>query len=419
VRGGLAVLVVNVVGAGLAFVSHVLLVRLMGPDAYGHYVFALAWVSILSIVALAGQNTTVVRFGAAYLQREEWAALAGVVRVGGLIVSALGAGVAVVAGVAILILGEGFGPELKITLGLAMALIPLTGLLLYRVAVLPALGKLAQGRLWSEIARPTLLMAAVLVLASTGALDAVQAVTANIIVSVLILVGLVILANRFSPIEMKQATREFQPKQWLGVGAPLFLVGAIQILLTQTDVLMIGGLMGTEQSGLYAPAVRLSTLIAFPIIAIRSMIAPQITAAFAQNDMIALQRQFGMSMWAGSVTGCVIGLSVLVLREPLLTMFGPQYHALGSELAVLIFAQMAVALMGPVEIFLLMTRHEKLFAGVLVLMGIVILAFNLFLIPTFGLIGAASATAITLVLSNMIALVAVCRLHGLRPYRLG
>lgn len=419
VRGGLGILTVNVAGAGLAFVSHILLVRIMGLEAYGHYVFALAWVSVLSFVALAGQNTTVVRFASAYLRREKWGELAGVVRMGSIVVLFLGVLTASLGGVALFFLGGDFGAELKTTLALATALIPLTGLLLYRVAVLQALGRLARGYMFSEIARPLLLMAAVLVLAAAGAAGAVQTMTANIVVTVLVLVGLVALAGRYAPVEMKQAPKQFQPRQWIGVGAPLFLVGAVQILLTQTDVLMIGWLMGTENSGLYAPAMRLSTLIAFPIIAIRGLIAPQISAAYADNDGAALQRHFSISMWMGGVSGVAIGICVYVLREPLLGLFGPEFRPLGVELGVLIAGQVTVALLGPVEMFLLMTRHEKLMAAFLVAMTALNLTLNYILIPRYGLLGAASATAVTIVLNNMAVFVAVCRLHGLRPYGLG
>ena len=55
------ILIVNVAGAGLAFLSHILFARWLTVASYGNYVFALSWLNVLAIVVQMGLNIAVVR----------------------------------------------------------------------------------------------------------------------------------------------------------------------------------------------------------------------------------------------------------------------------------------------------------------------------------------------------------------------
>ena len=63
---GAKIFAVNVAGAGLAFVSHILFARWLTVESYGIYVFALGWLNILFIAVQAGMNLSMVRFVAEY-----------------------------------------------------------------------------------------------------------------------------------------------------------------------------------------------------------------------------------------------------------------------------------------------------------------------------------------------------------------
>src|SRR5690606_30698804 len=61
VTDGLRLLAVNVAGAGLAFLSHILFARWLSVASYGAYVVALSWLNILFILVQAGLNVALIR----------------------------------------------------------------------------------------------------------------------------------------------------------------------------------------------------------------------------------------------------------------------------------------------------------------------------------------------------------------------
>src|SRR5690242_336103 len=79
-RGASGALLVQVGGAGFSLIVNVLLARLVGKSQYGIYAYAMSWVSVLGVLALLGQSSSVVRLVPVYLHRKEWSTLRGLRR---------------------------------------------------------------------------------------------------------------------------------------------------------------------------------------------------------------------------------------------------------------------------------------------------------------------------------------------------
>src|SRR6185312_3247985 len=94
-RGAVGALVVSVAGAAVGFGAHVFIARLVGKADYGTYALMLSWVSVLAVVAQAGQDNNVVRFLPGYVLRGEWGKARGLHRNIGWLVFASSAVVAV------------------------------------------------------------------------------------------------------------------------------------------------------------------------------------------------------------------------------------------------------------------------------------------------------------------------------------
>jgi len=69
--------------------------------------------------------------------------------------------------------------------------------------------------------------------------------------------------------------------------------------------------------------------------------------------------------------------------------------------------------MGPAEFLLNMLGQQKLCAIVLATMAILNVALNFALVPTFGLLGAATATSVSLVTAALMNYLAVSRTLGI------
>ena len=106
---------------------------------------------------------------------------------------------------------------------------------------------------------------------------------------------------------------------------------------------------------------------------------------------------------------------MLVIFGPwMLGLFGEAFVPLYSVMMLLCIGQLVNALCGPVMYLLNMTGHEVIAQRTMLIAMLVNLMANIILIPLMGLMGAAIATSLSMVLWNVWALVAVRRHTGIR-----
>ena len=96
-------------GNRTAFLSQLLLARVLGVAGYGAYAYVMAWVTVLALLATLGFQTGMLRFVSAYCAREEWPLLRGVLRYAMQRVSLAGLTIGIVTAGVVLALGDRLG----------------------------------------------------------------------------------------------------------------------------------------------------------------------------------------------------------------------------------------------------------------------------------------------------------------------
>ncbi|MEQ8505368.1 MAG: oligosaccharide flippase family protein [Rhodospirillales bacterium] len=414
---GAKIFAVNIAGAGLAFVSHILFARWLSVESYGTYVFALSWLNVLCIAVQAGMNLSVIRLIAEYRANGNRTAMQRLIKVSNFVVLTLGSAT-IIFGTAIVFWAlSSASDEMRMTLYLALALTVVMALIQQRTAVLHGLEKVVQSVVAFEIARPVILLAAVFIASRLLTVDATLLMSVNLAVSTGFLILFMIYA-RLCILAQAQAPDQPVPhwRHWLNVSLPYIAVTGLTILLTQMDILMIGHMLGTEAAGLYAPAAKVALLAIFPVVAIRQRFGPMAARMFAEKAVDALQNRMNTATLL-SIIAC-LGVLAFILpgRDFILGLFGPEY--LPGESAVLILATgyLIYSIMGAAEMFFLVGPFERLNALVVSVTLILNLMLNFLLIPPFGIEGAAMATITAIVFRSMIAAIMVHRRTGLLPW---
>lgn len=413
---GARLLAVNVAGAGLAFLSHILFARWLPVASYGAYVVALSWVNILFILVQAGLNVSLIRLAAeARGTGGGRAALEGLIRFSNAVVLTLAAVVCMAGAAAIALLAPGGEPAraLYAALGLTIAL----ALMQQRAALLQGLERVVPAAAISEIVRPLLLLAAVAAAGLAWRLDAGIVMALNLAATTLVLLITLRLVRGAIAAEPDAGTPPAADawRGWLKVSLPYVAVAGLTILLTQMDVLMIGAILGAEQAGLYAPAAKVALLAVFPVVAIRQRFGPLAARLFAERETARLQGRMTTAT-ALSVAACLGAVIVIVGgREFILGLFGPAYTAGGAVVAILSAGYLAYSVAGAAEMFFLVGPFERLNALIVALTLALNLALNLALIPGLGIAGAAWATAAAIVFRAAASAVIIHRRTGILP----
>jgi O-antigen/teichoic acid export membrane protein len=238
-------------------------------------------------------------------------------------------------------------------------------------------------------------------------------------ISLILTMGInLIIVNRIV-VRLKSTSQiVFELKRLLRFSLPIFMVGFAYLLLNQTSKIMIGLFDITENVGIFNAALSISTLCVLFLNSIDAVFAPYISELYSQRNYSKMEEVFKTSArWVFTLTVPVACLFMFFSKE-IMMIYGQKFIAGSTILVILSIGYMLNAITGSVAYMLQMTGkqdYELINMIAVVLLNIVL---NYFLIPSFGILGAATATSISIASLNVIRLIEVQLLLKMNPYDL-
>jgi len=404
-RVAISTLIVKIGSAGLAFGLNILLARILGPQQYGDYVFSLALISIIALFGTLGMDGASLRFVAGYVGQEAWGLLRGFLQRGMQWVMAASFSIALLLGICILLFEGMLRPDLFDDLMIGLALVPISAMLAFVGPCLQALSNryivIAQSVQLLRVSLFGMLILG-LVVVDYGRLDAVTAIELNLIAAALILIAYIVVLCRKIPWQAKKASPIFENRQWLVTMLPFLAMTGFALIITQTDTIMVGMFLGTDQAGFYSIASRIAILITFGIASANAIVAPMISQHYAQQRLQELQHIISVSAKGIFLFSLLAVIVLLIFGEEILGLFGSEFKVAYLSLSILLFGQLIDSLAGSVGYLMTMTGHQREAMYIIGGCALLNIILNSLLIPVFGLPGAAIATATTIALWNII-----------------
>ena len=194
----------------------------------------------------------------------------------------------------------------------------------------------------------------------------------------------------------------------------MFLSGILFMVMSWSDTLMLGYFMDDSDVGVYRIAFKVATLITFTQFAVNASVAPDIAKLWAEGQRQAIQANIQRIFLLNFLIAVPAFLVLVLGGEFFMGLFGIELREYADIMRWLCIGQVVNALCGPVMYLLNMTGHENLAKQTMLIAVVFNLAANLYLIPNFGVAGAAWATSASMVLWNLWALVLVYRRTGIR-----
>ena len=392
-RISLIAFVVRVVSAVIAFASQVLMARWMGSFEYG--ILVLVWTTAIIVGSLAclGFHTSVIRFIPEYRERGLLAELRGILLASRLFVLGISTLVAALGALGVWFLSDWMESYYVVPFLLGALCLPM-------IALTDLLQGIARAHSWALFAlTPTYIMRPLLILAFmalavwTGfAPDARTGILASIAATYTTSVVQLAGVTRRIDLKLPGGPMAIHLGQWFMISLPIFLVESFFFLLTNADVLMVGFYLQPDDVAVYFATVKTLALVHFVYFAVKAGVAtryaqfmhgqPDRLAAFARETV-------SWTFWPSLAMAAL----VLVLGEPMLTLFGPEFVAGYPLLFLLVLGVVARAAVGPCESLLTMTGNQNICAFVYALTLALNIGLNVALIPHFHLWGAAMSTA--------------------------
>jgi len=414
VRGSASALVLRLLGALLGLGLQLLLARLLGHGQYGNFIFAFATITTLSLVLKLGLDTVTLRFLPAYRVAGQWELARGLLRESGRVVWAASLCVALGIAVYTALAPAGADPELAWTLCIAAAALPPMAVQQLAEARLRAIDRMTLSRVPTELLQPVLIGVLVLALGRAG-VRAEGAMAATAIACAITLLASTVAFRRAAPAELFEGPTRRESREWHAASLQLGLYSTTMLVIGQVDVVVAGILVGPEAAGGYAIASRISKFIPFGLTAVNLALAPLVSRLFHAGRNDELQR---VVTWAAAgilLTTFPLGAGVMLFREQLLALFGPEFVVAQGALVILAVGRLVNAACGPTATLLSMSGNHGDAARVALGSALLDAALLLALTPRLGILGTAVATTVTTVAWNLALLVLVRRRTGLRP----
>ena len=406
VRGGVGSLTINITHNLLTLAMTIVLARILGAANYGVYAYVYALVSILTMPAQFGLPPLIVRVTARSHAVMEWGTIKGVFRWSNFIAILLSiAVVLIVGGIAVYFAAQFSLPQLE-TLAWGLILMPLLVLGNLRGAALRGLRKVVQSQLTEKILRPgffTISILCVALLYSGDELTAQMAMALHALSAGLAFLIGAWLLQRARPREVNSAKPLYESRRWMKSVIPLALTAGMLLVNQYTDILMLGIFRSSEEVGIYRVSMQGAMLVTFGISAIAMVVSPYIARFHAQGDLKRLQKLLTLTARFGAAVALVFFVIYVFLGDRVLSLFFGNDYVLGLHaLVILSFGRLANAVAGPVVFLFNMTGHERRMARSVAFAMAVNIFLNFLLIPSFGMEGAAAASAITLIAWNFL-----------------
>lgn len=208
-------------------------------------------------------------------------------------------------------------------------------------------------------------------------------------------------------------TRKFVGSKLLKTSAPLILVGATSVLYSNADSVMLGWLNTSKEVGIYVVAARLSLLTSIFLHVTSSVISPRIATLFDKKSYKQLESLIQ------KVTTVLFFISILPLivfalyGKPILSIWGSEFVDSYWVLLILSIGQFVNVTTGATGLTLSLCGEERIYGLISVVFAILNLVLNYLLIIRYGAVGAATATAITIISLNLVQLLLVKRKIGI------
>ncbi|NQE45988.1 hypothetical protein C5S31_08200 [ANME-1 cluster archaeon GoMg2] len=207
-------------------------------------------------------------------------------------------------------------------------------------------------------------------------------------------------------------------KELFSFSWPLIFVSAAGLVMGWTDTLMLGYFSTASDVGIYNVALPTAMLLMNIVVAFAMIFLPVASELYARNRIEDLRTAYSaVTKWVFSLTLPIFLLMVLFSESIIRIIFGSEYISGALVLSILAAGFFIDSSTGPVSSIIGAYGRTKISMGCSFIGAGANFTLNFLLIPTYGIEGAAIATASSYVLINIALLIAAYRIGRMQPYK--
>lgn len=393
---------VQLFAKGLTVLLGVIYARCLGPEEYGLFAYVLSIITLLALPTIAGLPNLLIREISSYQSKQRIQYIKGIVnwsRIYIIVISLL-----IISFTLVFLKNSNLDDNLVFFISSALLLVPIKALNSQQGAILNGFRKPVLAQFSVGIVAPVL---SILILGIYATLH--YDITTYIVIKITIFSSLIALV--FSAFLIKYHCKlsdsktkpQYQIMLWQKSLLPFSVITVTSVLNTELATVFVGWLDEPEAVAYFKVAAQGILLISISLVSVNSIIMPNLSRAYAANDISLVQNIATKSVRLTCVVGLPILLVLVIYGDIIIkTVFGPEYLKAFPSLVILCIGQLFNILMGSVGTILSMIKKEQIvLRTMLITLGVSVLLL-FFLIPLYGIEGAAASVTLSMVFWNVI-----------------
>lgn len=419
----------NAINYILGYLFFFVVTRQIGAEQYGFYTLAVTAITLLSRFTVAGLDRGVIRYVSISRGAGQWAAMRHLILIalilGGLIGLAGGLWVWLYPAQALTLFGWSAKPELLPLLRILAITAPAVTIIGIAIASTQAFRTMRYRALVVNIIQPALRLALVLILLPLLGATAAMPVTAFTLTQLVgVVLALFFLARLIwrlahgrapSPPAAAQAP-SLLTRNLVRFSLPLAFASVVEYLNGRTEILVLGRFLPAEAAGIFNAATRFAGLGLIVLTAFNAIFAPLISDLHHRGDVERLDVLYKLvTRWVVAFAMPVVTIQI-VFAPALMQISGAEFRQGATALRLLSLGQLVNFATGSVGLLLMMSGRANLTLFNSVLTIALSLALDFWLIPMYGLTGAALVGAAVMIGINLLRLAQVWAFLRIHPF---
>ncbi len=391
-------------GMFFGFLVGIQLARGLGVEGYGLYGLAMSIIALLTVPTEFGLPQLLTREVAAAQAVKDWSMLRGILKWSSNTVLVISVVITIAMTFWLIATGRDLDSPLAMTLLAGLIMVPFVALGNLFSAALRGLQHIVKGQLPDTLIRPASYSLLLFILPMvTIPLNPAFAMGLGAVSAAIGLGVAGALMRKNLPSEINGVAPKMQSAAWWASALPMALTEGMRVLQGHMAILLLGFLATVSMVGTFRVASSVALVIAVPTTLLNVVGAPIIARLHAQGDNARSQHL--LSWIALGMTSCTLILTIpfIVAGAPLLSfVFGEEFGDANTPLLVLCGGAVLSGFYGANAALLNMTRHQSRVtrASAVSLVLLALIAPPLILMQ--GAVGAAIATAFSMLIWNFL-----------------
>jgi O-antigen/teichoic acid export membrane protein len=415
-------------GGGISFVGQLfvfvfrfffglILARILGAELLGMYTLTSTIIDVIAVVALLGLGAAIVRYIPIAINQKDDARLWGIIQVGVFVPFA----VSFILAICLFLSADWVAntlfnrPDLAPLLRIASVGVPLFALMSELASVTQAFKRMEYEVYSVNIAfnLSKLIFSVVFLLLGLSVVGVLIAQNIGLAIAVGMLFYFV---HQLFPLKrpINQAKRDF--RELFSFSFPVYLTRVLNNFSGSLEALVLGVMGLVSGIGIYTTAMRISGIGGIFHRSLQKIAMPMISDLYSRQETDQLKRFYRTTTKWDLTFNLPIFLTITFFAAPLMSIFGDEFSAGTTGLIILAFGTLFNTGTGVCGAMITMTGHTRLtFLNSIINVAINIV-LDILLIPKWGIIGAALAITLTIMVINTLRTIQVYYLHQIFPY---